>query len=141
VIPDLSVLVVIATVLLLAVTLDRLLFKPLARVMAQRESAVLSARELAERASADAQAAAASFDERTREARAEIYRQMDDARREALTRRTELLARTREQAEAAITDASARLRADVTQARATIDRDAQSLATTIVERVLGRQVS
>lgn len=140
-IPDLSVLVVIATVLLLAVTLDRLLFKPLARVMAERERAVLSARELAERASADAQAAADSFDARTREARAEIYRQMDEARREALARRSELLARTREQAEAAIQDASARLRADVAQARATIDRDAQSLATTIVERVLGRQVS
>lgn len=140
-IPDLSVLVVIATVLLLAVALDRLLFKPLARVMAERERAVLSARELAERASADAQAAADSFDVRTREARAEIYRQMDDARREALTRRSELLARTREQAETAIKDASARLRADVAQARATIDRDAQSLATTIVERVLGRQVS
>ena len=140
-IPDLSVLVVIATVLLLAVTLDRLLFKPLARVMAERERAVLSARELAERASADAQAAADSFDARTREARAEIYRQMDEARREALSRRSELLARTREQAETAIKDASVRLRADVAQARATIDRDAQSLATTIVERVLGRQVS
>ena len=140
-IPDLSVLWVIAIVLLLAVTLERLLFRPLARVMAARETAVVSARQLAERASAEAHAAAESFDARTREARAEIYRQMDDARREALTRRTHLLAETRHQAETAIHEASARLRADVAEARARIERDANSLATTIVERVLGRPVS
>jgi F0F1-type ATP synthase membrane subunit b/b' len=58
-----------------------------------------------------------------------------------LARRAELLAETRRQAEAAIHDASARVRADVTQARETLQRDAHSLATTIVERVLGRPVS
>jgi F0F1-type ATP synthase membrane subunit b/b' len=66
---------------------------------------------------------------------------MDEARRAALDRRTELLADTRQQAEASIADATARLRADAAEARARLDRDADILATTIVERVLGRTAS
>jgi F-type H+-transporting ATPase subunit b len=135
------VLWVIAVVLLTTVTLQRLLFAPLSRVMAARASAVTSARDLAERAVAQAREAIVSYDARTREARAEIYQHMEETRRTALARRAELLADTRRQAETAIQDASARVRADVTQARETLERDAHFLATTIVERVLGRPVS
>ena len=140
-IPDLSVLWVIGIVLLLIGTLNHLLFKPLAGVLAARDRAVQSARVTAERASAEARAAMDSFDARTREARAEIYRQMDEARRTALDARGELLASARRQAEDAITEATTRVRAEVADARARLERDADSLATTIVERVLGRQVS
>src|SRR4051812_756345 len=57
VIPDLSVLWVIFFVLLVAAILNQLLFKPLIRVMAARETAVASARQLAERAAAQAREA------------------------------------------------------------------------------------
>jgi F-type H+-transporting ATPase subunit b len=141
VIPDLSVLWVIVFVLLLATILNQLLFKPLVRVMAAREAAVASARQLAVRAATQARQASDEFDARTREARADVYRQMDDARRAALERRTELLAETRQQAEATIADATARVRAEAAEARARLDRDADVLATTIVERVLGPAAS
>lgn len=140
-IPDLSVLWVIVIVLALIATLNHLLFKPLAGVIAARERAVLSARELAERASAEARAAMESFDTRTREARAEIYRQMDEARRQALDARNKLLAEARREAEEAIQQATERVRAEVADARVRLERDADSLANTIAERVLGRQVS
>jgi F-type H+-transporting ATPase subunit b len=141
VIPDLSVLWVIFFVLLLATILNGLLFKPLIRVMAAREAAVASARQLAERAATQARAASDEFDARTREARAEVYRQMEEARRAALERRTELLAETRGQAEASIAEATARVRAEAAEARSRLDRDAETLATTITERVLGRTAS
>ena len=140
-IPDLSVLWVIVFVLLLATILNQLLFKPLLRVMAAREAAVASARQLAERAAAQAREASDEFDARTRGARAEVYRQMDEARRAALDHRTELLTETRQQADASIADATARLRAEAAEARARLDRDADILATTIVERVLGHSAS
>jgi F-type H+-transporting ATPase subunit b len=139
--PDLSVLWVIGFVLLLATILNVLLFKPLMRVMEQRQAAVASARHLAEEAAARAKSASDEFDARTRAARAEVYAQMDDTRRLALERRAALLTDTRRQADASIAEASARLRADADEARARLDRDAESLATTIVERVLGRQAS
>jgi len=141
VIPDLSVLWVIAIVLVLIGTLNHLLFKPLAGVLSARERAVQSARQVAEQAAAEARTAMASFDTRTREARTEIYRQMDDARRTALDARAELLAAARQQAQDAIHEATTRVRAEAADARARLERDADSLATTIVERVLGRQVS
>jgi F-type H+-transporting ATPase subunit b len=141
VIPDLSVLWVIFFVLVLTTVLNQLLFKPLLRVMAAREAAVASARQLAERAATQAREATNEFESRTRDARAEVYRHMDEARRLAEERRTALLADTRQQAEATLNDATARVRAEAAAARERLDRDADALATTIVERVLGRSVS
>lgn len=140
-IPDLSVLWVIAFVLLLATILNQLLFKPLMRVMAQREAAVSAARRMAEEAAAQARAASDEFDVRTRDARAEVYRQMDEARRAALERRAQILSETRQHVEATVAEATARVRAEAEDARARLDRDADALAATIVERVLGRQAS
>ena len=46
--PDLSVVWVIGFVLVLSISLDRLLLRPVTRIMKERESAIGSARELAE---------------------------------------------------------------------------------------------
>ena len=83
-IPNLSVLWVIFFVLLLTAILDRLLFRPLLRTIAQRETAIRSARELAERSAHEARAATVEFEQRTSVARAEIYKQMDEMRRAAM---------------------------------------------------------
>ena len=141
-IPDLSVLWVIFFVLLLATILNQLLFKPLLRVMAAREAAVASARQLAERAAAQAREASDEFDARTREARAEVYRQMDEARRAALRSvAPRSWPRPVSRQKPSIAEATARVRAEAAEARARLDRDADILATTIVERVLGRSAS
>ncbi|MGE5358174.1 MAG: ATP synthase F0 subunit B [Bacteroidales bacterium] len=140
-IPGLSVLWVILFVLVLAVILDRLLFKPLTRVMAERESRVKSAIELAAQSADRARAASAAFDERTAAAQAEVYREMDAKRRAALERRTELLGHTREEVEASIVGARARVAAQANAARADLERDAQALADAVASRVLGRKVS
>ena len=99
-IPNLSVLWVIFFVLLLTVILDRLLFRPLLRTIAQREAAIRPARELAERSANEARAATAEFEQRTSVARAEIYKQMDEMRRAAMAERADILAATRAEAEA-----------------------------------------
>lgn len=140
-IPDLSVVWVIAFVLLLTVILDRLLLRPVTRVMRERESAIRSARDLAEQSQARAQAAIDEFDAKTRGARAEVYRQMDEKRRAALASRAELIAGTRQEIERSVDEASRRLSAQATAARGQLERDADALATTIVERVLGRKAS
>jgi F0F1-type ATP synthase membrane subunit b/b' len=141
VIPDLSVAWVIAFVLLLSVLLDRLLLRPVTRVMSEREGAIRSARELAEASRARAQSAADELDTKTRSARAEIYRQMEEKRRAALERRAEIVADTRREVERVLADATRRVRAQATAARAQLERDADALATIIVERVLGRKAS
>ena len=138
-IPDLSVLWVVFIVLALSIVLDRLLFRPVTHVMEQRATAVKSARDLAEGSAARAQAATTEFEARTGAARNEVYREMDDKRRAALERRAALLAQTRQDAEASIAAATARERAQMDDARRAIERDAESLASAVVERVLGLQ--
>jgi len=141
VLPDQSVFWVIGFVLLLTVLLDRLLLRPITRVTREREAMLRSARELADESRARAQAASDEFEAKTRAARAEVYRQMDDKRRAALAARTELLGDTRREVERTAADASARLSTQAEAARERLERDADALATTIVERVLGRKAS
>jgi F-type H+-transporting ATPase subunit b len=141
VLPDLSVLWVIGFVLVLSILLDRLLLRPVTRIMKARESAIGSARELAEMARARAQAATDELDAKTRAARAEVYRQMDENRRAALATRAELVAATRREVERSMGEATVRLRAQADAARKQLERDADALATSIVERVLGRKAS
>ncbi len=140
-IPDLSVVWVIVLVLMLTGVLNRLLLRPMTRVMGERDGAIRSARELAEASQARAQAATEELDARTRAARGDVYRQMDEKRRDALERRVQLVADTRSEAERATTEAKQRLRAQALAAREQLDRDAGAIATTIVERVLGRKAS
>jgi F-type H+-transporting ATPase subunit b len=141
VLPDLSVFFVIFFVLLLTVVLDRLLFKPILRVIAQREDAIRSARELAERSAAEARAATAEFEQQTSAARAEVYRQMDEMRRVALEERAQIVAQTRAEAEAEIAAASAKLQADATEVRRRLAADAEALGAAAADRILGRKAS
>jgi len=141
VIPDLSTIWVIVLVVLLTVLLDRLLLRPLTQVMQQREGAIRSAREMAETSRARAQAASDEFEGKVRSARAEVYRRMDETRRVALERRAAIVAETRREVEQSMAAAAERIRGQAAAARTQIDRDADQLATTIVERVLGRKAS
>ena len=140
-IPNLSVLWVIFFVLLLTVILDRLLFRPLLRTIAQREAAIRSARELAERSANEARAATAEFEQRTSVARAEIYKQMDEMRRAAMAERADILAATRAEAEAGIAAASATLQAEAEEARKLLIADADAVGQAAAERILGRRAS
>ena len=140
-IPDLSVGWVIFFVLVLSVVLDRLLLRPVMRVMNERDGAIRSARELAESSRSRAQSAVDELEAKTRSARAEIYGQMDEKRRGALERRAEIVAETRREVERSMADATGRIRTQATAAHAQLERDADTLATIIVERVLGRKAS
>jgi F-type H+-transporting ATPase subunit b len=141
VLPDLSVIWVIVFVLLLTVVLDRLLFRPLLRVMEERQRAISSARDLAERSANEARIASAEFERRTTEARAELYRQMDEMRRTAMAERAAILERTRAEAEAEIAAASAQLQVQAEEARRRLSAEADTLGAAVAERILGRKAS
>ena len=139
--PDLSVFWVIFFVLLLTALLNRLLFKPVLRVMEERERAIRSARELAERSANEARLASVEFEKKTAEARAELYRQMDEMRRAAMNERAEIMSRTRAEAEAEISTATAKLTAEAEEARRRLGAEADALGAAVAERILGRKAS
>jgi F-type H+-transporting ATPase subunit b len=141
VIPDLSVLWVIFSVLVLTVIVHLLLFKPLGRVIHAREGVVREARNLADEAERKAAAATAEYEAQIAVARNEVYREMDATRRAALDHRAELLALTRQEVEETRADAVHRIAAAAEAARATLTAEAESLSQAIVERVLDRKAS
>ena len=95
-IPDLSVLWVIALLLLCVFVLNTLIFKPILAMSESRASAVRDARELAASAAQKATDAADQFDRTLATARTEVYAQMDDARRVALDKRAAVVAETKQ---------------------------------------------
>lgn len=137
-IPDITSLWVIALLLLCTALLNTLIFKPILAVIDQRGRAVNEARELAQAAAARASAASTEYTQQLNAARSDVYRQMDDTRRAALDRRTALLGETRAAVEQALREATARVQQQSADARATLDREADDLASAIVSRVLGR---
>jgi F-type H+-transporting ATPase subunit b len=141
VLPNLSVLWVIFFVLLLTFVLDRLLLRPVLDVIRRREEAIASARDLANRATSEAQAATAEFEEKTNAARAQMYREMDDMRRAALMHRAEIVAKTRAEAEAQVAEAAKKLQTEAHDVRRRLEADAQALGTEAAERILGRRAS
>ena len=139
--PNLTVLWVIFFVLVLTFVVDRMLLRPVLGVIRRREEAIESARELARRSAAEAQAATAEFDRKTTAARAELYREMDEMRRTALARRAEIVATTRAEAEAQVADAVKQLDEQAAEARRTLEAEAQVLGAAAAERILGRKAS
>lgn len=136
--PDLSVIWVIVAVLLLAFALDRLLFKPLARAVGQRQASVKSAVELAESAASRAQTATAEFEAKVGAARADIYKQMDERRKAAEGYRSDVMGRTRAEIETTVAEAKAQLEAQTAEARAKLEADAEALGREIADKVMGR---
>lgn len=137
-IPDLSVLWVIALLLICVAVVNTLIFKPILHVSESRARAVRDARELAASASQKAADATEQFDRTMTAARAEVYKQMDDARRAALEKRAAVMADTKREAESELQAAVARLGTQTAAARTALEADANALAGDIVNRVLGR---
>jgi F-type H+-transporting ATPase subunit b len=141
VLPGLAVFWVVLIVLIVAFVLDRGLFRPLNRVMRERETAIRSAQELAQASADRAREAAEQFEQRTKAAQAEVYREMDENRRLANEKRAAVMAQTRHDVDAQLADASARLKAQAEEARAQLEKEADVLGEAIVDRVLGRKAS
>lgn len=137
-IPDLSALWVIVFLLLTTYLLNSLIFQPILKVIEARGKAVTDARDLAQTAAERAAAANNEYSQKLNAARSEVYRQIDDKRRAAMDQRTALLTDTRNTVQRELTEATTRVQQQASEARASLDREAETLAGAIVSRVLGR---
>jgi F-type H+-transporting ATPase subunit b len=138
VIPDITAVWVIALLLICVAVLNTLIFKPILAMSESRAKAVRDARELAASAAQKAAGASATFDRTLASARAEVYAQMDEARRTALAKRAAVMAETKQETERDLHAATTRLAEQAAAARTSLERDAAALAGDIVGRVLGR---
>ena len=136
--PDLSTLWVVAFVLLLVFILDRLFFRPVTRVMAERAQTIHRARDDSRTALDRWERGTQQYHEAIQAARAEGYRLLDERRREAVARRDSLVERAREDAQRELQTAIVELRTQAARARVALADEAEALAGQIADRVLGR---
>ena len=137
-IPDITTLWVIGFVLLTVFLVNTLIFKPIIAVIDARLKAVSDARDLAQTAADRARAASAEYNEKLGAARTAVYQEMDEKRRAALAARAAVVGETKAVVERELKDATTRVQQEAAAARASLDREAETLAGAIVSRVLGR---
>lgn len=123
-------------VFLLYVFLRFVFFGPLARVLEERERRTTGARRDAQENLTIAEQKTRTYQERLRHARAEIYRQQEVARREALEERNQILRDTRQQANEMARAAKADLLRDLDAAKAQLEQEGRVLAAQITRVLL-----
>jgi len=114
-------------------------FRPLDRVLEARRLATEGTRKLAEETLAKASAQAAHYQAALQAARAEIYREQEEARRRWQEERAATVQEAKQTAERMIQESADRLQSEVAEAKRALELQAGSLAAQVVERVLGRR--
>jgi F-type H+-transporting ATPase subunit b len=129
----------VPTVLILLVfsaVLRALFFKPLLRVMAEREARTNGARKAAEAAQAAAAEKIRQYQEALKQARAKVYAEQEAARKKLLDERAALLKEARATAAAQVAKAKERIANELAAARREIEATVVQLSEEIARRVL-----
>jgi len=108
----------------------------LQQVLEQRRALTQGAVEQAQREIAKAEARTAEYEQRLREARAEIYKAQQANRQQMMDKRGAALGEARRQAGEKVKEARASLAATVDSSKATLRSQADALADKVIESVL-----
>jgi F-type H+-transporting ATPase subunit b len=137
-VPDGTLFLHIALILVMVFVLNATLFKPINRILEERErrtrGQLNEARDTLQRVDERMSA----YERSLREARAEGYRLMEQVRAEAMRERQEKLSGVREEIERSVGREKESVHAQVAEARATLDTDAARIAAEIGSHILHR---
>ncbi len=125
--------------LLLHFYLRRVFYRPLGRMLAERRARTEGQFEAARRMIALAEQKLTEYETTLREARAAMYRDIEERRAQAMAERAALLAAARQRAEEARRQAESDLEREMAQAKAQLEAGAEGMATEIYHAVLGHR--
>lgn len=111
-------------------------WRPLERVLAQRQAATEGARREADQLLSQVDEKLRQYEEALRQARGEVYHQQEAARQQALDERNRILRETREKANQMIRQAKLEIIDDVAQARKELETESRRLADQITRTLL-----
>jgi F-type H+-transporting ATPase subunit b len=131
--------VTIVLLILLHFYLKAVLFQPLDRVIKERRKLTEGARELAEASLAAAARKAEEYEAKLRDARAVVYKQQEEIRKQWLQEQAKQVAAARETSESAVKTAREALALDSAAARKSLQESSTIVADQIVATVLGRR--
>ncbi len=138
--PNVTLVVVLILFIVFVVVLNQILFKPIGKVLDERESLTEGAAAESRAASRQYQSRLNHYEETIRRARAEIYHKLEQRRKVALEERGKSIEAARSQAEAEIARAREQVATQAAEARATLEQESRQIAEQISRTVLGRAV-
>ena len=113
-------------------------FRPLERVLAERNAMTEGARKSAEKGQAEAKGRAHTYDEALRKARIAIYAEQEAARRAMLEERLVLLRGSRNRAMGEVRAARERIEDELQRARREIEKESAKLGVELARAMLER---
>ncbi|MEK6288965.1 MAG: ATP synthase F0 subunit B [Acidobacteriota bacterium] len=138
--PDGSLVFVLVLFLIFVFVLNRILFRPIGRVLDERQTLTEGAANEARAAKRSYEARLAEYEATIRQARAESYRQSEQERAVALDNRRRLIEEAKQFANEEIGRAKNEIERQVADARAGLESESLQIADRISRTVLGRTV-
>ena len=138
--PNGSLVFVLILFLIFVFVLNRILFRPISRVLDERQTLTEGSANEARAARRRYEARLAEYEATIRQARAESYRRSEQDRAVALDERRHLIEEAKLQAHDQIASAKTEIERQVAQARTALESEARQIAERISRTVLGRTV-
>lgn len=138
--PDGSLVVILILFMLFVFALNRILFRPVGRVLDERQTRTEGAANEARAARRRYDAKLAEYEATIRQARTDAYRKSEQERAAGLEQRRKLIDAAKQEANELIAKAKADIEVQASGARASLEAEARQLAEQISRTVLGRSV-
>jgi F-type H+-transporting ATPase subunit b len=138
---DGSFLFIFFSILLLIYILNHTLFKPINKVLEERERLGAGRIGEARRMLGEYGERLTRYESRLREARGEAYQRLESERREAALKRQRMIAEVKAETNAQIDAARQEIAKQAAGAKQSIEKDARAMAVTISSQILRRSVS
>ncbi|HEX7997325.1 MAG TPA: hypothetical protein VF528_02820 [Pyrinomonadaceae bacterium] len=139
-VPDGTLFLHIAIILLMVFVLNNTLFRPINRILEERERRTRGRSTEAQDILRRVDEATTNYERSLRDARAEGYRLMERERAEAMNERQAKLNAVREDITRTVEEEKALIRSQAEEARQTLEADARSIAAEISSQILHRPI-
>ena len=136
--PDGSLIFILVLFILFVFVMNRLLFRPIGRVLDERQTLTEGATNEARAAVRRYQAKLADYESSIRQARAESYKKLEQDRAAALEQRSRAIDAAKQETTGKIEQARAEIGREAEAARAALETESRQIAETISRTVLGR---
>lgn len=139
-VPDGTLFIHIAIILLMVFILNRTLFRPFNRVLEERGRRTHGRSDEAKKTTEQVEESLLRYERSLREARVESYHLMERQRAEAMAERQGQIALVREEVSGSIEEEKRSISEQTAQARATLEGEARRVAASVSAQILGRPV-
>jgi F-type H+-transporting ATPase subunit b len=138
--PDGSLVFILLLFLLFVFVMNRLLFRPVSRILDQRQTLTVGAANDARAAARRYEMKLNEYETTIRQARAESYKNLEAQRALALGERQQVVEAAKQATAEEIGRAKAEIQRQSEQARATLEAESRQIAENISRTILGRTV-